>query len=1856
MKRSNTFLVTFLAFLTSAFILTNSSFAQLVGGNTYPINGVQNPPTSFRDVVAAVAYLTTNGVTGTGEVVLELSPGYPGDTTQINILPITGTSSTLGVTFRPAAGYTALTQMLGAASPNQHAINLAGCNYVTLDGRAGGVGTSRDWTVKVTGTNGQMAVRLNNTTGSMTGINIRYLNMVGEAGNTTGAVFQMTGNTTNIMSNIIVEGNYITSTADTSIRTRGYGITVASASNIGNTGVIIRNNEITDFFARGINHTGGFPGILYYGNLIYHTKPITMPTTTEFSGYYFSTTASAGAEIYNNFIYGIQLTNGSTAINGLYLFNGNTSGNSIKIYNNRIAFGSQLAATPGALPVYGLRENAVSGSLIDIYYNSVYISGDVASGTNVSAAFRKQASNFLNLKNNIFYNARTSTGGTGSNYAIMINNTTLSGIGNNDYYADGVNAVLGTTDGLTSGNQTTLAGWVSVVTADGGSVSQNPHYLAPTAAIPDLKLDPTIGSQLESGGTPIAGITTDFEGDTRNVTTPDIGADEYNGIPLDLVAPTISVTTIGNQSNTTSFSITANITDLSGIDTAANAPRLYVRKNTLGAFAFNNTPVLVGDDYTFTFNYSALGGVAIGDTIFYYVAAQDLLANAGTNPGGGLGSNPPGTTPPATFYSFFIVDVPMSGTYTVGLNLFNSTYNKNVYVEKRTRTVQRDLNGVDATEDVLGQLVTKENGGNVNTQLSPNIVEVTEEYFVLMENGQEFDQSFFRTEGTEGIYPTITAAVTDLALRGVSGPVTFSLVDALYPNETYPIVLPQAVGMDSVNTVTIKPAVGVSAEIPGSITQTSATIQVAGGDYYVIDGSNTVGGTTKDLKIVGLAVGTFPSIHLFSAANNNIFKNLIVESQNSSSTSGTFLYGSGDPSNNNLVDNCLIKNIDTVAVRHRVAIYHFSSIAYSNDVVQNSELKDFDARGVYLRGAPATNLQVLNNKIYQTGPTTQTALYGIQVDRCDGTIISGNMIYDLSTTSTSTSAVVGGLYFFGSSTSGDVTFVNNVVSIGANLATTTALQRGIDYWAYSVNSFQAFYNTFFIGGAGVTDALISAAVIKRDAANIFRLYDNSLYNERSNGTGTAKHYAIAFSNTTATTFDLNYNDYYVNGTGGVLGLYGTTDVTTIADWRTSTSQDSNSISADPLFVSDTDLRPGVASPLLLAGTSIAGITTDILGATRNATTPTIGAYEVPFGTIGWANLQWPPSGTIITGSTLTAYAQIWVDGLTNQPGPGNGIQSWIGVNNADTDPSTWTTWVPVVFNVDAGNNDEYMAAIGSNLAPGTYYYASRFSLYGGDYYYGGYNAGGGGQWNGTTNVSGVLTVDPAYTSLWQRAAVDTTLPAWFSPTGSTERGLAFGRTSDGLTEAVNNRVFVVSRNGGTFVKVLNAANGTDIGDLNTTGITGGTFALNDIGVTEDGKILACNMVAPGDFKVYMWDNEASAPVVALTYTSANRLGDKFTVVGSYVAGTAEIWAASATTGQHLVYKWTMSSGTFNPVPQVITCSDALTTGISSAAVGPLPNGDFYWNANGQNARKYQANGTLIGIIPGTLVATGSNAIRYLGVVDSSEYVATFTYGTGNQNARILSIPNGNPTNAVLYAVTPPLGANSNANGTGDVDFQVDTNLTVNVFVLATNNGLGAYKSTTIIPVELSTFAANVVDGEVVVTWSTASELNNSGFELERLLDADWQKVAFIQGKGTTTEQSDYSYVDKFRFESYQGAVQYRLKQIDFDGTVSYSRVISVDVDFTPREFALFQNYPNPFNPATTIKFALPFNSNVKISVFNILGEQVAVLLDQVKEVGYHNVSWNANQLASGVYFYNIEAKSVDGAKTFNAVKKMMLIK
>ncbi len=186
-----------------------------------------------------------------------------------------------------------------------------------------------------------------------------------------------------------------------------------------------------------------------------------------------------------------------------------------------------------------------------------------------------------------------------------------------------------------------------------------------------------------------------------------------------------------------------------------------------------------------------------------------------------------------------------------------------------------------------------------------------------------------------------------------------------------------------------------------------------------------------------------------------------------------------------------------------------------------------------------------------------------------------------------------------------------------------------------------------------------------------------------------------------------------------------------------------------------------------------------------------------------------------------------------------------------------------------------------------------------------------------------------------------------------------------------------------------------------------------------------------------------------------------------------------------------------------------------------------------------------------------------------------------------------------------------------------------------------------LPVELTSFSANVVNNSVSLNWSTATELNNSGFEVQRALDgSDFEAISFVDGFGTTTEFREYSFTDN---SVNAGKYQYRLKQIDYDGSFEYSNVIEVNVG-TPVQFELAQNYPNPFNPSTKINFSTPEAGNVKLVIYNLIGESVAEVVNTNMEAGYHTVSFNAANLPSGIYFYTLSAGQ------FNQTKKMTLMK
>jgi len=193
-----------------------------------------------------------------------------------------------------------------------------------------------------------------------------------------------------------------------------------------------------------------------------------------------------------------------------------------------------------------------------------------------------------------------------------------------------------------------------------------------------------------------------------------------------------------------------------------------------------------------------------------------------------------------------------------------------------------------------------------------------------------------------------------------------------------------------------------------------------------------------------------------------------------------------------------------------------------------------------------------------------------------------------------------------------------------------------------------------------------------------------------------------------------------------------------------------------------------------------------------------------------------------------------------------------------------------------------------------------------------------------------------------------------------------------------------------------------------------------------------------------------------------------------------------------------------------------------------------------------------------------------------------------------------------------------------------------------------------VPVELVNFTATWQENQILLSWITASETNNFGFEIERKISDEWEVLGFVEGAGTTTEMHYYSFIDNIAELNFADKLFYRLKQLDLDGAFNYSHEIEVMLTQLT-EYSLHQNFPNPFNPSTTISFDLPVNSNVILTILSSIGEQVTKLADGGYVAGTHQVIFNASNLSSGLYIYRIQAVGEDG-NVWVDNKKMVLMK
>jgi hypothetical protein len=257
----------------------------------------------------------------------------------------------------------------------------------------------------------------------------------------------------------------------------------------------------------------------------------------------------------------------------------------------------------------------------------------------------------------------------------------------------------------------------------------------------------------------------------------------------------------------------------------------------------------------------------------------------------------------------------------------------------------------------------------------------------------------------------------------------------------------------------------------------------------------------------------------------------------------------------------------------------------------------------------------------------------------------------------------------------------------------------------------------------------------------------------------------------------------------------------------------------------------------------------------------------------------------------------------------------------------------------------------------------------------------------------------------------------------------------------------------------------------------------------------------------------------------------------------------------------------------------------------------------------------------------NNSVRSI-AIDANGYIWVGTFGGG------LARFDGE-TNWVIYNIS-----NSQLPDNRVKTIAIDEH--GNKWIGTEAGGIAIFNEDGITPVELTSFSAIVIANNVELSWITATELNNYGFELFR----NGNKIAFIEGRGTTAEKQKYFYSDNYL---QPGIYNYRLEQVDFDGTRSMLSEITIVLTL-PEIFNLSQNYPNPFNPSTVISYQLPISGSVTLKVYDLLGREVVTLVNEEKPAGSYEVSFNASQLSSGVYLYRLSSGS------FIETKKMTIIK
>lgn len=1070
-----------------------------------------------------------------------------------------------------------------------------------------------------------------------------------------------------------ITGNTIQNITTYGTGTAGYvrGINISTTTTSGTGPYTISNNTIKNLTtngaltgassglvaASGITMGGGSTNAEVFGNEIFNIAAVNATATTNIIAVGMSHGNATSTKIYNNKFYNISNAGVGTTlatppvIAGVLVRSGTTD---INIYNNMISLGGTTNST-----IIGIWSNGGStpNPLTNIYYNTVYIDGAVGSGALFTFGFLRgdltttARTQTVDVRNNIFVNNRT--GGTGQHFAISNNYgaTTPSATG---WAANASNYNVLNANASTIGYWTTakdFASWKTTSAGDQNSLSGIATSFVNTSS-GDLHINIATPTLLESGATAIASVIRDIDGQTRpgpggsvngGGIFPDFGADEFDGIPLDIAAPIISYSALSFTCDVGNRNLTnVSISDLTGIPTSGGlVPRVYYAKKpaggSLGTWSSQPGSLSSGTSqsgvWSFTINAADMGGLVLTDSVFYYVIAQDLVGptpNISSNPAGAVATNVNTVTTPPTTPNKYTINSTLSGNYNVGVggdfttmtdavNAFNSRCLTGPVTFTLTDANYNEASGMtfipNEYSSSTNTLTIKPGVGvnaSINTGAGNTVLRFAGTDYVTIDGSNNGSSSRNLTINYTGTATgTVPMWIGSLGIN--QGVTNFTLKNCIVQNGTK--------GTGTTTTTTFGVFIGMANGAANGLDNDNVTIQ-----------NNHIRRCSYGIQAIGDGAGTMNNLQVL----DNFIGDTLSDA-NSVARYGMFL---------GTADGAIIRN---------------------NTIANITHTDGANAWGLNISTA-FLNSEISNNKIYDINPVTTSGYGGkaMDINTASGSsnlLIKNNFIANVKGDgwSSLTSDAIVGIRIGASTASGGIKIYNNSVNLGTG--------------------------TF----AGNSSGTISAALYIGSTATNIDVVNNILSTNLDNSaTSTDKSYAIysAAANTAFTS--INYNDYYVSGAAGVLG-YLTSDRTDLAGIQAGFGSNLNSQNIQPIYNSTKDLHLGSVSnlPFDNLGTMLAQVTTDIDGDTRNASTPDIGADEFTFA--GCSGM--PMAGTIAPASSTKCVGNTQI--MT-----ASGLSSGIGISYQWKIGPSGGPYV----NVSGGSGATTTSYTTPALTAGTFYY------------------------------------------------------------------------------------------------------------------------------------------------------------------------------------------------------------------------------------------------------------------------------------------------------------------------------------------------------------------------------------------------------------------------------------------------------------------------------------------------------------------------------------------------------------------------